>query len=106
MDTYTADTLDYSGISDVVISLPGYLPENGTCLHVPYRALSGSMSFTVKVAKALHVLRCNWEKIKFNCSVSLKKAKETVCRISRFISTAAPMKPAAVLTASCVRLRL
>ena len=106
MNICIAETLDRSIVADAAISLPGVLPESGTCFHVPPRNLSAGICFTVKAARVLYTLRSNWEKIKFNCSVSLKKAKTTAARIFRFISTAAQMKPAAILMADCVRLRL
>ena len=106
MNICITETIERSIFTDVAISLPGVLPESGTCFHVPSRMASAGISFTVKAARVLYTLCCNWEKLKFSCSVSLKKVKETVCRTLRLISPASVMKPVALLTADCVRLRL
>lgn len=106
MNICIAEPIDYSVTSGVAISLSGKLPDTGRCFHVPRRDLPGSMSFTVKVATALYTLCCNWEKIKFNCSVSLQKVKRVVNRTLSRLMDAIPMRPAAILTANSVRLRL
>ena len=64
MNICITETTEHSIFTDVAISLPGVLPESGTCVQVPSRMASAGITFTVKAARVLYTLSCNWEKLK------------------------------------------
>lgn len=93
---------------DFNISLSGTMPDSGMCLHVPAPKFAGNLNFTVRVAKALYCLCCNWNAITVNVSISV--FKPAMRRISGILPETRPAAAAktssAIYYGSSIRLRL